>query len=533
MALVPATDMNRMKDGLKRFASGFTPGQKAVTVAAVLGALLIGVIFMSLSGKPTYGVLFSNLQPSDAASITQQLTTDHVPYQLQDGGATILVPENDVAQARLTAAAAGLPSQSTVGLSLLTKSSLTTSQIAQQAQYLQAIQGELEQTIDSISGVASSQVNVAEAANNTLAINTAKASGASVLVNLVQGHTLSQNQVAAIVHLVASSVPGLAAADVTVADNNGTLLAGPGVNVGSSAQNSQTAAYDSSVQAKVESYLQSVFGAGNADVQVNAILNFNKTKTIAHKLVPGTKGAATTYCTGTKTTKTKYTGNGTVGGGTAGMVTVTGGNGTGTYTQTSTTKTCEASTETQTITSPTGTVTKQSVAVLVNSRAIPKGTTMAAIQTGVAAAAGINTARGDVLSFTQTPFSTAAAAQVAAAAKATAAAAKKAEMGTIEKDGAAALVVLALLFLIWRSAKRRKRGQSADAMVEAATAMLPAYAPVEYDPLPTGEIPRIAISERVTPEMEQFIDDQPAEVASVLRSWLRDGTPLERAGSEP
>ena len=106
-------------------------------------------------------------------------------------------------------------------------------------------------------------------------------------------------------------------------------------------------------------------------------------------------------------------------------------------------------------------------------------------------------------------------------------------MGTIEKDGAAALVVLALLFLIWRSAKRRKRGQSADAMVEAATAMLPAYAPVEYDPLPTGEIPRIAISERVTPEMEQFIDDQPAEVASVLRSWLRDGTPLERAGSEP
>lgn len=530
MALVPSTEFTRMKDGLKRFASGFTPGQKAVTIAAVLGALLLGVLYMSLSGKPTYGVLFSNLQASDAASITQQLTTDHVPYELQGGGTTILVPDNDVAQARLTAAAAGLPSQSTVGLSLLTKTSLTTSQITQQADYLQAIQGELEQTIDSISGVASSQVNVAEAADNTLAINTAKATGASVLVNMDQGHSLSQGQVQAIVHLVASSVPGLSASNVTVADNNGTLLSGPGVDSGSSAQNSETAAYDSSVQAKVESYLESIFGAGNADVQVAAVLDFAKQKTIAHELVPATGGATTTYCTGTKTTKTKYTGNGTVGGGTAGSVTVTGGTGTGTYTQTSTTKSCEASTETQTVTAATGTVTKQSIAVLVNSRAVPKGTNIAAIKSGVSAAAGLNPARGDVLSFTEAPFSTAAAAQIAAAAKLSAAASKKAAMAKMEKDAAALLVVLALLFLVWRSARRRRRLQHVDAMEDGATAMLPAYTPLDYDDLPTGEIPRIAISERITPEMQQFIDDQPAEVASVLRTWLRDGS--DRVGAE-
>ncbi|MGH8981219.1 MAG: flagellar M-ring protein FliF C-terminal domain-containing protein, partial [Acidimicrobiales bacterium] len=398
--------------------------------------------------------------------------------------------------------------------------------------YLQAIQGELEQTIDSISGVASSQVNVAESANNTLAINTAEATGASVLVNLDAGSTLSQGQVQAVVHLVASSVPGLSASDVTVADNNGTLLSGPGVSGGSSAQNGETAAYDSSVQAKIESYLESVFGAGNADVQVNALLNFNKSKTTAHKLVPTSNGATTSYCTGTKTTNTKYTGTGTVGGGTAGAVTVSGGSGPGTYTQTTKTKSCEASTETQTTTSASGTVTKQSVAVLVNSAAIPKGTTMTAIRSGVAAAAGLNTARGDVLSFTQTPFSTAAATQVAAAATATAAASKKAQMGVMEKDAAAVLVVLALLFLIWRSAKRRRRAQNGEAMVDAATTMLPAYSPLDFDELPTGEIPRIAISERVSPEMEQFIDEQPAEVASVLRGWLRDGTSPERVGSD-
>jgi flagellar M-ring protein FliF len=536
VALVPTTDLNRMKESAKRFASGFTPGQKVVTVAAVIGAVLVGLIYMTMSGKPTYSVLFSNLQAQDAAAITQQLNTDHVPYQLEDGGDTILVPENDVAQARLTAAAAGLPSQSTVGLSLLTKAGLTTSQLTQQADYLQAIQGELEQTIDAISGVNSSQVNVAEAANQTLAINTAKVSGASVLVDMAAGRTLSQDQVQAIVHLVASSVPGLSASDVTVADNAGTLLAGPGVNSGNSAQNTETAAYDSSVQAKVETYLTSVFGAGNADVQVNALLNFNKEKSITHQLVNGGRGGQTSFCTSTKTSKTKYVGSGAPAGGTAGSVTITSGSGaTGNYTQSTNTKTCETSTETVTVTQATGTVTNQSIAVLVNSKAVPSGTNMAAIKSGVAAAANLQPSRGDVLSFTEAPFSTVAAKQAAQAAQAATASTKKAQMAGMEKDAAAALVVGALLFLVWRSARKRRRTSNSESMVDAATNMLPAYSPFEIDELPTGEIPRIVVAghQRVTPEVEQFIDEQPAEVASVLRGWLRDGSAPERVASEP
>src|ERR1700742_1041591 len=98
MALVPATDITRLKASARRFASGFTRGQKAVTIASVIGVVIVGMIFMSLSGKPSYSPLFSTLQPADAGAITQKLATDHVPYQLQDGGTTILVPQNDVDQ---------------------------------------------------------------------------------------------------------------------------------------------------------------------------------------------------------------------------------------------------------------------------------------------------------------------------------------------------------------------------------------------------------------------------------------------------
>ena len=60
----------------------------AAAIAVVVGAFA----FMSFSGKPNYTPLFTNLQASDAANITTKLTSDKVPYQLSDGGSTILGP---------------------------------------------------------------------------------------------------------------------------------------------------------------------------------------------------------------------------------------------------------------------------------------------------------------------------------------------------------------------------------------------------------------------------------------------------------
>src|ERR1700722_13365968 len=98
MALVPTTDLTRIREGARRFASGFTRGQKTATVLSLVGLVAVGLLYMSLSGKPTYSILFTNLKSSDAAAITQSLASNHVPYELQDGGATILVPQNDVDQ---------------------------------------------------------------------------------------------------------------------------------------------------------------------------------------------------------------------------------------------------------------------------------------------------------------------------------------------------------------------------------------------------------------------------------------------------
>ncbi|HWE56921.1 MAG TPA: flagellar basal-body MS-ring/collar protein FliF [Acidimicrobiales bacterium] len=520
MALVPTNVVDRARSQATQFYRGFTPGQKAVTLAAVVAAVIGGYVLMSMTGKPSYAPLFTNLQASDAATITSKLASAKIPYQLTNGGTTVMVPSNDVNQERVSLAQAGLPSGSTVGLSLLDKEGLTTSSISQQADYLQAIQGELEQTIDSISGVSSSQVNVALPANQDFALTNDAPTGASVLVTMQQGQQLSNGDVAAIVHLVSSSVPNLDSKNVTVADNTGNLLAGPGVTAGAGA-GGDASSYDATTQAKVEAYLASVVGAGNADVQVNSALDYNQVSTTTNSIIAGKNGQPTSFCTQTSNTNETYSGAGAPAtGGTAGTIIANSSSGTGNYKNTSTNQTCTTSTETQTVQQAPGTLKSQQVAVLVNSKAIPAGVNLSALQSGVAAAAGIQTARGDQLAFSTMPFNQTEATQAAAAAKAAAAANKSKAMSSLIRTGVVFFIIILVLFLIWRSS--RKARVAPTVLSPSDIEQLRAARQLNQ----TTAMPVVSLPD-VAPPVEQmtinhFIDSQPDDVANMLRSWLQD-----------
>ena len=539
MALVPSDQFTRARAndqlararaGAKRFASGFTTGQKAVTIAAA-GAVLVGaVLFMSMSSKPDYVPLFTNLQPADAANITAKLTSSHVPFQLANGGATVLVPANDVATERLAMAEAGLPAQSTQGLSLLDKEGITASNMTQQADYLRALQDELEKTVDAISGVQSSQVTIALPANQTFALANDSPTGASVLVAMNPGQNLTSQEVQAIVLLAADGVPNLRSQDVTVATSSGQLLAGPGVAQGTGGSSNATTAYDTQVQAKVNAYLASVLGTGNADVQVNATLNYNQVHTTTQQIVPGPGGKPVSFCTSTTTSNEKYTGTGTPPTGAAGAITPTG-TGTGAFSQTQGSQTCETNQQTIVAQQAPGTVQVQSVAVLVNSTALPKGVSVAQLKAGVAASAGIDPARGDTLALSAMPFSTAAARQAAKAAAAAAAAGKtKSLMGDV-KIAAVVLAILLALFLLWRSARKARSALAMDPV--AMPGSFGALAMPAVTDEPTGQLPAVTAAQAEVSrsaeagQVNSMIDAQPEEVATMLRGWLaeRSGAP--------
>lgn len=337
------------------------------------------------------------------------------------------------------------------------------------------------------------------------------------MVTMQSGQTLTDGDVQAIVHLVASSIPNLAADTVTVADANGDLLAGPGVSANGSGAGNGQSTFDSQVASKVQSYLASVVGSGNADVQVNAVLDYSQVSTTTNSIQTGANGQPTKFCTQTSNSSETYTGSGSPPGGTAGAITTSGS---GNFNNTSSSSTCETSEQTQTVQQAPGTLKSEQVAVLVNSKAVPAGINLNDLKNGVAAAAGINLTRGDQLAFSTMPFDQPSAQQQAAAAKAAAAANSKKAMSSLIRTAVVFIVIFIVLFLIWRSARKARI---------APTVLSPA----DIDSLrasrelnPTSLLPAVAMPEIATPvearTISHFIDNQPDDVAAMLRGWLQE-----------
>jgi len=508
-----ATRATRYREAWQRFSSGFTPGQKAVTIIAIASMLAVVVVLSSVMSSTGYQPLFTGLSPASASAIVSQLQSSKVPFRLADGGATILVPANQVDQERIALAAAGLPQAgSGAGLSILDKEGITTSQFTQQADYQRAIQDELQNTIDSISGVAGSQVEIVMPSQTAFALGNTQQPSASVMVDLQPSASLTQSQVSAIAHLVASAVPNLNAGNVTVADNNGDLLYGPGAPSSEPGMSSAAQGFDSAQEASLQSMLDQIVGPGNATVRVSAVLNTATVKTSAQGVQLGKGGVPITVPTQVSSSKETFSGSGASLGGVLGTNTVTPvGGGKTNYSKTNTQSDYETGVFNTTTEQPPGQVERESVSVVLSN--LPKGASVASIRQAVAAAAGLTPA--DTLSVVVVPFSTTLEQQAAKQAKQQAALAAKAQMYVLIKTAAVILAIAIAVLVLWR--KSRKKPQGADVRVLEAQ-------PVDLSVLstqPAAELP--AKEDKETQAWD------PDDVSRVLRSWLQQSQERQHA----
>lgn len=449
---------------LKAFATGFTTAQKTIAILGVAGLVLGGVALASWLGKPTMTPLFSGLQAADASKVTDQLKADGVGYELTDGGATILVPDDKVYAERLKAAAAGLPSnKGTTGYSLLDSMGVTSSEFQQNVTYQRAMEGELANTIGAMNGVKLATVKLA-IPKATVFSNAKQEPTASVFVETAPGAALSADQVQAIVHLTSASVDGLKPLNVAVIDSAGTTLSAVGTGATGSA-NKQSGDYEKQVTTSVQTILDRVLGAGNATVAVSADLDAQSGTKIDETFTQPEKAPALSEASDKQT----YTGTG-AGAGTAGVlgpdnIAVPGGTvpgaantgGNGTYNSDKTTKNNAVNKTTQTTNIPAGVLKRQTVAVAVNSAV--GNVDMARINNLVSSAAGINAARGDTVTVESVAFdqSAAAAAQDAlGTAKADSDAKAAGELWKMILI-AAMLVLAALLALFLYASKNRRQ----------------------------------------------------------------------------
>ena len=518
---------------------GFTVGQRTVAIIGLAVLALGGFALTSWLTKPSYTPLFTGLQGSDASAVVQQLAKDNVPYQLADGGSTVLVPQEKVYDERLKAASAGFPAAPATGYSLLDKMGVTSSQFQQDVTYKRAIEGELATTISHLDGVKSASVQLALPDKSVFTSQKTDPT-ASVFVQTQPGVTLSSDKVDAIVHLTSASMPGMTATDVSVVDSQGNVLSA--VGTGTTGNSTKLASdYQQRTQSAVQAVLDRVLGPGNATVAVIPDVNQQSAQQKSETFSSANNTAPLSQSTKTE----KYTGTGANGAsgvlgpdniGVPSGTSTTGASGNGTYDSTTDTKDNAVDKVTEDRTIPAGALKKQSVSVAIN-QAAAQGINLQNLNSLVSAAAGIDAQRGDVLSVQVVPFSTAAADQAKAALAQQqadeAAKAQAALWSNIMWAGIALLAILLVAVLLWLRAGRAAVREPIDlggdiiydelpqpAVIEAPpTVALPVPEPLPALPDPGTEV---LDAERRRAQVDRLGAMDPQKTAEFLRGLMDD-----------
>ncbi|KQX96737.1 flagellar M-ring protein FliF [Massilia sp. Root133] len=265
-----------------------TNGKRIVIGGAIAGVVAIVAALWLWTSAPEYKVLFSNYTDKDGGAITASLDQMGVKYKFSDSGSAILVPADRIHDLRLKLAQQGLPRAGNVGFELLENQKLGTSQFVEQVNYQRSLEGELANSIQSLSAVSSARVHLALPKPSVFVRDQQKPT-ASVLLNLQPGRALDQAQVSAIVHLVASSIPELTPANVTVVDQNGTLLSDSANKNGKQLDPNQlkyVEALQQNIVKQVQSIIAPLVGQNNVRAEATAEVDFAQTDTAAEMYKP-------------------------------------------------------------------------------------------------------------------------------------------------------------------------------------------------------------------------------------------------------
>ncbi|WP_207455110.1 flagellar basal-body MS-ring/collar protein FliF [Azospirillum sp. SYSU D00513] len=250
-----------------------------------VGVVLIG-FFIYLATRlstPDMVLLYADLQPAEAAAISKKLEEARVPFQVDASGTKITVPSEQVGPMRMQMAAAGLPSGGSVGYELFDKSEgFGTTSFMQNINHLRALEGEMARTVQTLAGVKQARVHLVLPKRELFARQQNPAT-ASIFLQLQPGAQLSRENIQAIQHLIAASVPNLDPSRISIVDDKGKLLArGTGNDsadaLAASAEEKKTA-YESRLARTIEDLLGRTVGYGKVRAEVSADLDFDRIST--------------------------------------------------------------------------------------------------------------------------------------------------------------------------------------------------------------------------------------------------------------
>lgn len=255
-----------------------TAARKMMLLAIVLGsvAAMVWIVLRAQTGG--YTLLYGDMAPGDVGSALTHLKELGIDAKPGNGNTSIMVARNKSDEASMALAMSGmLSSGQLVGYEKMDSGAIGQSHFQQQKQYLRMREGELARSLMTIKSVQKARVHLA-IPEDTVFIEEKKHATASVNLVLRNGSRLSDRQVQGIVNLVSFAVEGMQPSDVTVVDQDGSLLTSDkrdSADVSASYQQNFKLRYEDQLKQNIERQLEKFVGMGKVDAQISAQFDFS------------------------------------------------------------------------------------------------------------------------------------------------------------------------------------------------------------------------------------------------------------------
>ncbi len=386
---------------------GLTLTKRAVLVTATVGVFLAVLGLARVSQTQGQSLLYAGLEQRAAGDVISALEQAGVAFEVR--GEAIYVPTSQRDSLRMQLASQGLPASGGAGYELLDQLSGfgTTSQMFDAA-YWRAKEGELARTVLALPQAKAARVHISQSTGGEFLRN--RRMTASVTVTTSSG-SLSADQADALRHLVASAIGNMQPQDVSVIDSVGGLIAQRDeTGLGSSGD---ARAVD--IKRNVERLLAARVGPGRAVVEVSVDLVREREAITEKRLDPQSRVAISSDTEQTKDSATDNQSGVTVA---SNLPAGAGAGGSAGNSQSSKTRervNFEVSETSREVLREPGAIRRLTVAVLVDGERVvaADGTTtwqvrpeaeLADLRELVSSAAGLDEARGDVLTLKSMEF---------------------------------------------------------------------------------------------------------------------------------
>ncbi len=262
--------------------------QRSIPTAAAALLVFFGLMAYLFLQQPERTTLYASLPENEKARIVDALKNANVDVALDPSSGEVLVPTNDFHRSRILLAAQGLPASMPDGYKQLEDMPMGTSRSVENMRLKHSQEIELARSISEIDSIVSTRVHLAIPEKSVFVRNNPEPT-ASVMVQMANGRVLGRQQVDAIVHLVSSSVPGMPKQNVTIIDQNGSLLSQGNSDVAGRLSDSELEyrmRLENIYRMRIVSLVTPIVGAGNVNAQVNLDIDFTRSELTEEKVDP-------------------------------------------------------------------------------------------------------------------------------------------------------------------------------------------------------------------------------------------------------